>query len=116
MDHFLATTFLLIAHALMGAFFPSIRVNAIDLTPNFAGTLISITNGLGSLTGFVAAYSAGVLTPNVNMSFKLCPYLTLTNQKYFTEKGFIRRVEARVLDLVCAIRGFIINLLLLGFG
>lgn len=64
----LAITFILIAHALMGAFFPSIRVNAIDLTPNYAGTLIAISNGLGSITGFVGSYTAGVLTPNVNLT------------------------------------------------
>lgn len=63
----LAAMFIIVAHTLMGAFFPSLRVNTIDLTPNYAGTLISITKGLGSIAGFVGSYSTGVLTPNVNV-------------------------------------------------
>lgn len=65
-DQIAATALFLVGFTLMGAFFPSIRVNAIDLAPNFAGTLIAISSGLGSITGFVGPYVAGVLTPNVN--------------------------------------------------
>ncbi|KAJ6639863.1 Vesicular glutamate transporter 2.2, partial [Pseudolycoriella hygida] len=67
LEHAIAISFVLLAHTLMGAFFPSLRVNAIDLTPNYAGTLISITNGFGSLSGFAGAYSAGMLTPNATL-------------------------------------------------
>lgn len=61
-----AICFILIAYGLQGSYFPSIRVNAIDLAPNYAGTLISITNGLGAITGFIGPYVAGLLTPHVN--------------------------------------------------
>lgn len=30
------------------------KVNALDLSPNFAGTLMGITNGVGALTGIAA--------------------------------------------------------------
>lgn len=30
------------------------KVNALDLSPNFAGTLMGITNGIGALTGIIA--------------------------------------------------------------
>jgi hypothetical protein len=30
------------------------KVNALDLSPNFAGTLMGITNGIGALTGIAA--------------------------------------------------------------
>lgn len=33
------------------------KVNALDLSPNFAGTLMGITNGIGALTGIVAVSS-----------------------------------------------------------
>lgn len=33
---------------------PGMKVNALDLSPNFAGTLMGITNGIGALTGIAA--------------------------------------------------------------
>lgn len=30
------------------------KVNALDLSPNYAGTLMGITNGIGALTGIAA--------------------------------------------------------------
>lgn len=34
--------------------FVGMKVNALDLSPNFAGTLMGITNGIGALTGIAA--------------------------------------------------------------
>ena len=50
---------------LMGFCYASLRVNALDLSPNFAGTIMAIVNGSGSISGMVAPYVVGVLTPNV---------------------------------------------------
>jgi hypothetical protein len=33
------------------------KVNALDLSPNYAGTLMGITNGISALTGIVAVSS-----------------------------------------------------------
>ena len=49
----------------MGIFYPGARLTTIDLSPNNAGTLMALSNGLGSLTGFLAPYSVGLMTPNV---------------------------------------------------
>lgn len=40
-------------------------MNPIDLSPNYAGTIMSIGNGAGALTGILAPYSVGLLTPHV---------------------------------------------------
>lgn len=64
------------------------KVNALDLSPNFAGTLMGITNGIGALTGIAAPYVVGVLTPNRTLKewrmvfFISCAFLVLTNTVY----------------------------------
>lgn len=40
-------------------------LNCFDLSPNYAGTLAGLTNSIGSLTGILAPYAVGLLTPNV---------------------------------------------------
>lgn len=53
---------------LMGPFYPGMMVNAIDLSPNYSGTLMAIVNGFGALAGILAPYAVGVLTPNQTLS------------------------------------------------
>ncbi|XP_047119767.1 putative inorganic phosphate cotransporter isoform X1 [Schistocerca piceifrons] len=50
--------------ALMGTFYPGMKVNALDLSPNYAGTLMAFVNGAGSITGMVAPYLIGVVAYN----------------------------------------------------
>lgn len=40
------------------------KVNALDLSPNYSGTLMAITNGIAALTGIITPYIVGILTPN----------------------------------------------------
>lgn len=49
-----AVTLFTVAMGFMGAYYSGMKVNALDLSPNFAGTLMGITNGIGALTGIVA--------------------------------------------------------------
>lgn len=64
------------------------KVNALDLSPNYAGTLMGITNGIGALTGIAAPYLVGVLTPDRTLTqwrmvfFISCGFLVLTNMVY----------------------------------
>lgn len=51
--------------ALMGAYYSGTRVNALDLSPNFAGTIMAVVNAIGALSGIVTPYLIGVLIPNV---------------------------------------------------
>lgn len=55
----------------MGTFVPSLKVNALDLSPNFAGTLMAIVGTIGCLSGVIAPYIVGVMVPNVRqLSYK----------------------------------------------
>lgn len=47
------------------------KVNPLDLSPNYAGVLMAITNGIGAITGIIAPYLVGVLTPNVSSKINL---------------------------------------------
>ncbi|XP_071443502.1 sialin-like isoform X2 [Hetaerina americana] len=46
----------------MGTFYPGMKVNTLDLSPNYAGTLMGITNGVGNVCGILAPYIIGLLT------------------------------------------------------
>lgn len=54
--------------AFMGFCYASIRVNPIDLSPNFSATIMALSNGLGCLSGMVAPLSVGFLTQNKTIS------------------------------------------------
>uniref|UniRef100_A0AAR5QA61 Major facilitator superfamily (MFS) profile domain-containing protein n=2 Tax=Dendroctonus ponderosae TaxID=77166 RepID=A0AAR5QA61_DENPD len=61
-DRMLAVWMFTIAMAFMGCYYCGMKVNALDLSPNFAGTLMAIINGLGATSGIVTPYLAGALT------------------------------------------------------
>lgn len=39
------------------------KVNGLDLSPNYSGTLMAVVNGIGALTGIFTPYIVGVLAP-----------------------------------------------------
>ena len=53
--------------ALMGTFYPGMKVNALDLSPNYAGTVMALVNGIGAISGIITPYLVGVLTPDVSI-------------------------------------------------
>ncbi|GAB0095292.1 putative inorganic phosphate cotransporter [Sergentomyia squamirostris] len=63
-DRTLVVILFTIAMGIMGTFYPGMKVNPLDLSPNYAGTLMAITNGIGAITGILAPYVVGVMTPN----------------------------------------------------
>ncbi|XP_046394203.1 sialin-like isoform X2 [Ischnura elegans] len=46
----------------MGTFYPGMKVNSLDLSPNYAGTLMGITNGAGNVSGILSPYIIGLIT------------------------------------------------------
>ena len=50
----------------LGAFHAGVKINNIDLSPNYTGSITALTNSFGALTGIVVPYLVGYLTPNVN--------------------------------------------------
>lgn len=57
-------TLFAVGMGLMGFYYASLRVNALDLSPNFAGSIMALVNGIGALSGMAAPYIIGVLTPH----------------------------------------------------
>ncbi|XP_011496713.1 PREDICTED: sialin-like [Ceratosolen solmsi marchali] len=53
-----------IGMTLMGTFYPGMKVNVLDLSPNYSGTLMAMTNGIAAFTGIITPYIVGILTPN----------------------------------------------------
>lgn len=39
------------------------KVNGLDLSPNYSGTLMALVNGIGALSGIFTPYIVGVLAP-----------------------------------------------------
>nr|CAD7456924.1 unnamed protein product [Timema tahoe] len=63
-DRTAAVVLFTIGMALMGTFYPGMKVNALDLSPNYAGTLMALVNGIGALSGIITPYLVGILTPD----------------------------------------------------
>ncbi|XP_065355487.1 putative inorganic phosphate cotransporter [Calliphora vicina] len=51
----------------MGFYYAGVRLTPNDLSPNYAGTLMAITNGFGAFAGIIAPYSVGLMTPNTTI-------------------------------------------------
>lgn len=64
-DRMLAVIMFTIAMGFMGTFYCGMKVNALDLSPNFAGTLMAIVNGIGAISGIFTPYLVGALTEDV---------------------------------------------------
>lgn len=65
-DKVMVVAFFTIAMGFMGTFYPGMKVNPLDLSPNYAGSIMALTNGIGAITGVVAPTLVGFLTPNVS--------------------------------------------------
>lgn len=63
-----ATISLILGMSTMGFFYPSLKVNPIDLSVNYAGTLGALGHGIGAISGIIVPYLIGYLTPNVSIS------------------------------------------------
>ncbi|XP_050079160.1 sialin-like [Anopheles maculipalpis] len=63
-DKVLVITYFALCVTFLGGFYPGVKVNTNDLSPNFAGVLMGMVNGIGAVTGIITPYLAGLLTPN----------------------------------------------------
>lgn len=53
--------------AFKGNYYPGMRVNALDLSPNYAGTIIAISNGAAALSGIAVPIFIGYMAPDVKL-------------------------------------------------
>ncbi|KAK0095664.1 hypothetical protein PV326_007708 [Microctonus aethiopoides] len=71
-DGYTVVAMFTIGMTLMGTFYPGMKVNALDLSPNYAGTLMAVVNGIGAFTGILTPLVVGELTPdNTNVQWRL---------------------------------------------
>lgn len=64
-DRFFVVLCFILAYGFNGNYYPGMRVNALDLAPNYAGSVIAVTNGFGALSGVAAPIFVGIMTPDV---------------------------------------------------
>ena len=64
----LAVSLLTVAVSTSGCVFSGYLVNHMDIAPQYAGTLMGISNAIGASSGFIAPYLASVLTTDVSLS------------------------------------------------
>ncbi|XP_063825389.1 putative inorganic phosphate cotransporter [Ostrinia nubilalis] len=50
--------------AFYGGFYSSIKINAMDIAPNYAGTCSAFSNGIAAIAGIIMPYLVGLLTPD----------------------------------------------------
>ncbi|CAH0719420.1 unnamed protein product, partial [Brenthis ino] len=50
--------------AFMAGFYSSVKINAMDIAPNYAGTCSAFANGLAAVSGIITPYMIGLLTPD----------------------------------------------------
>lgn len=62
----LVVVFFTLAMGFLGNFYPGLKVNALDLSPNYAGSLMALTNGIGGLTGVAVPPFVGIMAPQVS--------------------------------------------------
>ncbi|XP_014223185.1 putative inorganic phosphate cotransporter isoform X1 [Trichogramma pretiosum] len=73
---------------MMGTAYPTIMINIMDLSPNYAGSLMAIGNGLVGLTGVFTPYVFGLLTPyrtaaEWRLVFWICLAVATLSNVYF---------------------------------
>ncbi|RVE46450.1 hypothetical protein evm_008917 [Chilo suppressalis] len=54
--------------AFMAGFYSSVKINAMDIAPNYAGTCSAFVNGLAAISGIITPYLVGLLTPDQTIS------------------------------------------------
>ncbi|XP_018323712.1 sialin [Agrilus planipennis] len=77
-DRLLAVAYFTIGMGTMGFYYCGIRVNALDLSPNYAGIVMAFVNGVGAVSGMITPYLIGALTTNQTISeWRIVFWLTL---------------------------------------
>ncbi|XP_049869087.1 putative inorganic phosphate cotransporter isoform X2 [Pectinophora gossypiella] len=87
-DTTLAVFWFIAAMTLMGAYYSGMKINALDITPNYAGTTTSLVNGVAAISAIISPYLIGLLTPDSTLkqwriAFWVClAVLVITNIIY----------------------------------
>lgn len=60
---------------LMGSYYSGMKINALDITPNYAGTTTSLVNGIAAIAAIITPYLIGLLTPDVSSMSVANPFI-----------------------------------------
>ncbi|KAF6203178.1 hypothetical protein GE061_003595 [Apolygus lucorum] len=76
-DSTLAIIYLMVGLAFMGFYYPSLKVNVIDLTTRHSGAVAGLTTMVGALSGVMVPYLIGFMTPNSTLhEWRMVMWLT----------------------------------------
>lgn len=87
-DRVVVVALFILAMMMNGTVLPGMKVNSLDLSPNYSGTLLAVANGIGALSGIATPYVVGVLAPNQTASewrlvfWIVCAVYCITNSIY----------------------------------
>lgn len=103
---------------------PGVAVNALDLSPNYAGVLMGIGGTVSSITGILVPYIVGVATPNVSELFSIRFLIFFTNHytslhhagNISIRTGIADRMARNILDYIRTASDQVGDLLDLGIG
>lgn len=59
--------YMILGMGCMGTYYPSLKVNALDLSSNYAGTVMGLVNGAGALSGIISPSLTGIMIPDVSV-------------------------------------------------
>jgi len=65
----LAVALLVLAVSMSGFVYSGYFVNHMDIAPQYAGTLMGISNGIAAISGFIAPYVASRVTESVSQLY-----------------------------------------------
>lgn len=79
----------------MAGFYSSVKINAMDIAPNYAGTCSALVNGLAAVSGIFSPYLIGLMTPDV--SIFLCTFYVFHMLVYFNPNHY-EKVQRKVVN------------------
>ncbi|CAB3224045.1 unnamed protein product [Arctia plantaginis] len=87
-DTTIAVVWFIVAMTLMGAYYSGMKINPLDISPNYCGTITALVNGTAAISAIISPYLIGLLTPNSTLeewriAFWVClGVLVVTNVIY----------------------------------
>lgn len=85
-DRIQAVGLFIASMAFMGGFYSSVKINAMDIAPNYAGTCSAFVNGLAAVAGIITPYMIGLLTPDVSIGVNNVRSFNCITSKLFLSK------------------------------
>lgn len=77
-DKLMVALVMVIAMAMLGISIPSIVINSLDLSPNYAGMLMGLANGIATVPGIISPYLTGIITTHQTLEeWRLVFWITL---------------------------------------